>query len=70
LSNLRDSTFQGMVHLRRLSELLLAGCTLDPDKRLPEPLRRGWFSSYVDRMHVSEPDFRDQLSTTEEGPIS
>jgi hypothetical protein len=48
LSNLRDSTLQGMIYLQRLSELLLAGYTVDPSKRLPESLCRGWFSSYVD----------------------
>jgi hypothetical protein len=47
LSNLRDSISQGMVYLQRLSELLLAGYTIDPSKRLPESLRREWFSSYV-----------------------
>lgn len=49
LSNLRDATRQGMIYLQRLSELLLAGYTFDPSKRLPDSLRRGWFSSYVDR---------------------
>ena len=33
LSNLRDSTSQAMVHLQRLSELLLAGYTIDPGKK-------------------------------------
>jgi hypothetical protein len=49
LSNLRDATSQGMIYLQRLSELLLAGYTIDPGKRLPESLRRGSFSSYVRR---------------------
>jgi hypothetical protein len=52
LRNLRDSTLQAMVHLQRLSELLLAGYTIDPDKRLPESLRRGWFSSFVDGLNI------------------
>jgi hypothetical protein len=47
LSNLRHATSQARLHLQRLSELLLAGYTIDPGKRLPESLRRGWFSSYV-----------------------
>ena len=59
LSNLRDSTWQGMVYLRRLSELLLAGYTLDPNKRLPESLRRGWFCSYINQLHVAEPEFQE-----------
>jgi hypothetical protein len=54
LSNLRDATLQGMVHLQRLSELLLAGYTIDPDKRLPESLCRGWFSSFVNNLHVDK----------------
>jgi hypothetical protein len=58
LSNLRDSTLQGMIYLQRLSELLLAGYTIDPGKRLPESLRRGWFASYVkgcgERGHASD----------------
>jgi hypothetical protein len=56
LSNLRDATMQGMVHLQRLSELLLAGYTIDPGKRLPESLCRGWFSSIVDRLRVEKSD--------------
>ena len=47
LSYLRDSTLQGMIHLQRLSELLLSGFAVDPNKRLPESLSRGWFSSCV-----------------------
>jgi hypothetical protein len=54
LSNLRDSTSQGMVYLQRLSELLLAGYTIDPDKRLPDSLCRGWFSSVVNNLHVEK----------------
>lgn len=49
LNNLRDSTSQGIIYLQRLSELLLAGYSIDPGKRLPESLRRGWFSSNVRR---------------------
>lgn len=56
LSNLRDSTVQGMIYLQRLSELLLASYTIDPNKRLPESLRRGWFSSYVKQLPSSEPE--------------
>ena len=47
LINLRDATSQGRIYLQRLSELLLAGYTIDPTKRLPESLIRGWFSSVV-----------------------
>jgi hypothetical protein len=56
LSNLRDSTRQGMIYLQRLSELLLAGHAIDPGRRLPESLRRGWFSSCVDGMRGFAPD--------------
>jgi hypothetical protein len=49
LHNLRHATAQGMIHLQRLSELLLAGYTFDPGKRLPDSLRRGWFSSNMKR---------------------
>jgi hypothetical protein len=59
LGYLRDSTLQGMIYLRRLSELLLAGHTIDPNKRLPESLRRGWFCSYLDQMHVAGPEFQE-----------
>lgn len=55
LSNLRDATSQGMIYLQRLSELLLAGYTIDPSKRLPDSLRRGWFSSYVNGERRSGP---------------
>jgi hypothetical protein len=55
LSNLRDSTVQGMIYLQRLSELILAGYTIDSSKRLPESLRRGWFSSWVSRLSATEP---------------
>ena len=47
LSNLRDATEQGLLYMQRLSELILAGYTIDPSKRLPDSLRRGWFGSYV-----------------------
>src|SRR5262249_29595123 len=56
LSNLRDATSQGMIYLQRLSELLLAGYAIDPGRRLPESLHRGWFSSYVDGMRGRGPD--------------
>ena len=35
LNNLRDSTEQAVLHLQRLTELLLAGYTIDPDKVPP-----------------------------------
>jgi hypothetical protein len=59
LRNLRDSTLQGMVYLQRLSELLLAGYTIDPNKRLPESLCRGWFCSYVNQINVAESEFQE-----------
>ena len=56
-----------MIYLQRLSELILAGYAIDPGKRLPEPLRRGWFSSHVPertpdaetRPGTTRPDNRD-----------
>lgn len=38
LGHLKNSTDQAMAHLQRLKELLLAGCTIDPNKRLPKGL--------------------------------
>jgi hypothetical protein len=38
LRNLQDSTEQAVLHLQRLTELLLAGYTVDPDKELPKGL--------------------------------
>jgi hypothetical protein len=38
LDNLRDSTEQAVLHLQRLTELLLAGYTIDPDKVPPKGL--------------------------------
>jgi hypothetical protein len=49
LSNLRDATEQGLLYMQRLSELILGGYAIDPSKRLPDSLRRGWFASYVGR---------------------
>jgi hypothetical protein len=51
LSNLRDSNVQGMIYLQRLSELVRAGYTLDPDKRLPGNLSRGWFSHRAKQLY-------------------
>jgi hypothetical protein len=51
LHNLRDSTEQAMVHLQRLTELLLAGYTIDPNKRLPKGLYgEDRLRSYLDRL--------------------
>jgi hypothetical protein len=38
LRNLQDSTEQAVMHLQRLTELLLAGYTIDPDKKAPKGL--------------------------------
>jgi hypothetical protein len=38
LRNLQDSTEQAVLHLQRLTELLLAGYTIDPDKVSPKGL--------------------------------
>lgn len=38
LVNLKDSTDQAVKHFQRLKELLLAGYTIDPNKRLPQGL--------------------------------
>jgi len=54
LSNLRVAARDAMIHMRRLSELILAGHTINPDKRLPESLRRCWFSSRVEGLLAAE----------------
>src|SRR3954452_9775666 len=36
LGNLKNSTEQAVLHLQRLTELLLAGYSIDSNKRLPE----------------------------------
>jgi hypothetical protein len=54
LSNLRVATRDAMIHLQRLSELILAGYSVDPDKRLPEPLCSSWFSLCVERLLAVE----------------
>ena len=54
LSNLRATTRDAMIHLQRLSELILAGYTVDPDKRLPESLCSSWFSLRVERLLAAE----------------
>ena len=56
LSNLRDSTVQGMIYLQRLSELILGGCTIDPNKGLPESRTRGGFSFYLERLRGTDPE--------------
>jgi hypothetical protein len=38
LRNLQDSTEQAVLHLQRLTELLLAGYTIDPNKVSPKGL--------------------------------
>jgi hypothetical protein len=38
LRYLRDSAEQGLAHLQRLKELLVAGYAIDPNKRLPKGL--------------------------------
>jgi hypothetical protein len=38
LRNLEDSTEQAVLHLQRLTELLLVGYTIDTDKELPKGL--------------------------------
>lgn len=51
LAYLRDSTEQALTHLQRLMELLLAGYTIDPNKRLPKELvpRANILRSYLER---------------------
>jgi hypothetical protein len=38
LRNLKDATEQAILCLQRLTELFLAGCAIDPNKRLPKGL--------------------------------
>jgi hypothetical protein len=45
LSNLRAATKDAMIYLKRLSELLLAGHKVNPNKRIPDQLRSSWFLS-------------------------
>ncbi|HEY7327722.1 MAG TPA: hypothetical protein VH592_08785 [Gemmataceae bacterium] len=51
LDYLEDSVEQALSHLHRLIELLLAGFTLDPNKRLPKGLVQGadMLRSYLNR---------------------
>lgn len=51
LDNLKDSNEQALAHLQRLMELLLAGYTIDPNKRLPQGLVPGanMLRSYLER---------------------
>jgi hypothetical protein len=56
LCNLRVSTRDAMIYLQRLSELILAGYTIDPKKRLPESLDGRWFSSRVEQILATEED--------------
>ena len=48
LGCLKDSTEQAVMHLHRLTELLLAGYTIDPQKQLPKGLCGEVWSRMVD----------------------
>jgi len=51
LRNLEDATEQGVAHLQRLTELLLSGYTIDPNKRLPRGLSQPhWYGWARDRL--------------------
>ncbi len=51
LGFLRGSTEEALTHLQRLTELLLAGYTIDPNKRLPRSLYPAdWLRSYLNRL--------------------
>jgi hypothetical protein len=48
---LKDSIEQALSHLQRLLELLMAGHTIDPNKRLPKWLSQpDWLRAYLDRL--------------------
>jgi hypothetical protein len=47
---LRVATRDALIYLQRLSELVLAGYTIDPRKRLPRGLDGPSFSEFVDRV--------------------
>lgn len=47
LRNLQDSTEQAVVHLQRLTELLLAGYSINSDKELPKGLCGQVWSRWV-----------------------
>jgi hypothetical protein len=53
LRNLQDSTEQAVLHLQRLTELVLAGYTIDPDKKSPNglcnPVWARWVRLLVER---------------------
>lgn len=55
LNCLKDSTEQALAHLHRLMELLLAGYTFDPYRRLPKGLSQepDWLRSYLNRRRGS-----------------
>ena len=52
LNYLKDSTWQALAHLQRLMELVLAGYTIDPNKRLPQGLidHPDFLRSYLTRL--------------------
>jgi hypothetical protein len=50
LRNLENSTDQALVHLQRLKELLLAGYSIDPNKRLPKGLNSPSTMSVISAM--------------------
>jgi hypothetical protein len=54
LSNLRIATRDAIIHLQRLSELILSGYSFDKKKRLPESLLRKSFSLFAERFLAHE----------------
>lgn len=52
---LEDSIRQAAVHLQRLTELLLAGYTINPNLRLPRQLEGDGFRRWVERMNAARP---------------
>ncbi len=51
LRNLQDSTEQAVLYLHRLTELLLAGYTIDPKKDLPKGLSGTVWIRWLDLLH-------------------
>jgi hypothetical protein len=54
LSNLRAATRDAMIYLERLSELLLVGHTINPNKRIPDALVSSWFYSCLKQVLAAE----------------
>ena len=65
LRYLADTTKQAMRHFLRLTELLLAGYTFDPNKRLPKGLfQPEWLSRVLGFLNESEKEALEETERT------